>query len=146
VGRRVKTFLLDANVLLALAWPNHPFHNRAAARLAQRTRYRWATCLLTQAAFVRLSSNPSVVPNAKSPIEAGEMLKALLDHPAHIFLDAKRGRLPKLLELLKRCHGHNQVNDAFLIWVAVSCGARLLTFDAPLQHLAPAQELVEVIS
>ena len=141
----MKLFLLHANVLLALAWPNHPFHQRAVARLAQRKRHRWATCLLTQAAFVRLSSNPAVIPGAKSPAEAGNMLARLIDDAGHVFLEAKSRQLAQLQELLARCHGHNQVNDAFLIWLASSHGATVVTFDSPLRHLAPKPELVELI-
>jgi toxin-antitoxin system PIN domain toxin len=141
----VKIFLLDANVLLALAWPHHPFHQRTVARLARRGRYRWATCLLTQAAFVRLSSNPAVIPGAKSPAEAASMLASLIDDADHIFLEAKSGQISKLRRLLMRCHGHNQVNDAFLVWLASSRGATLLTFDAPVRHLAPDADLVELI-
>jgi toxin-antitoxin system PIN domain toxin len=142
----MKLFLLDANVLLALAWPNHPFHHRAVARLARRERRRWATCLLTQAAFVRLSSNPAVVPSAKSPAEAGYLLGELIDDPNHVFFEAKSKQLARLQELLARCHGHNQVNDAFLIWLALSHEASVLTFDVSLRHLAPRSELVEVIA
>ena len=142
----MKLFLLDANVLLALAWPNHPFHHRAVARLARRERRRWATCLLTQAAFVRLSSNPAVIPSAKSPAEAGYLLGKLIDDPNHVFLEAKSRQLARLQELLARCHGHNQVNDAFLIWLALSHGASVVTFDAPLRHLAPKPEMIELIA
>lgn len=142
----MKLLLLDANVLLALAWPNHPFHQRALARLMRRERRRWATCLLTQAAFVRLSSNPSIIPGAKSPAEAGEMLGRLIDDSDHVFLEAKSKQLARLQELLARCHGYNQVNDAFLIWLALSHGARMLTFDAPLRHLPPNPEVVELIT
>ena len=141
----MKLFLLDANVLLALAWPNHPFHQRAVSRLARRERRRWATCLLTQAAFVRLSSNPAVIPGAKSPVEAGDMLGRLINDADHVFLEAKSRQLVRLQELLERCHGPNQVNDAFLIWLASSHQASLLTFDSPLRHLTPKSELVEVI-
>jgi len=142
----VKTFLLDANVLLALSWPNHPFHNRAAMHIRPRKNYRWATCLLTQAALVRLSSNPAVIPGAKSPAEAGEMLSAMIEDSGHVFLEPKRGQLRKLLELLPRCHSHNQINDAFLVWIAQSRGATVLTFDSPLQHLPATRRVVEVIS
>jgi toxin-antitoxin system PIN domain toxin len=145
MGRAVKTLLLDANVLLALAWPNHPFHNRAIARLSQSRRQRWATCLLTEAAFIRLSSNPAIVPGAKSPIVAGEMLAALTNDAAHVFIEARKSRTTALVEILRRCHGHNQVNDAFLVWLAHSHDSVVLTFDAPLQHLASVPELVEVI-
>jgi toxin-antitoxin system PIN domain toxin len=142
----MKLFLLDANVLLALAWPNHPFHQRAVTRFARRERHRWATCLLTQAAFVRLSSNPAIIPGAKSPAEAGYLLGELIDDPNHVFLEAKSKQLARLQELLARCHGHNQVNDAFLIWLALSHGASVLTFDAPLRHLAPKPESIELIA
>ena len=142
----MKLFLLDANVLLALAWPNHPFHQRAVTRFARRERHRWATCLLTQTAFVRLSSNPAIIPGAKSPAEAGYLLGELIDDPNHVFLEAKSKQLARLQELLARCHGHNQVNDAFLIWLALSHGASVLTFDAPLRHLPPKPELVELIA
>jgi uncharacterized protein len=142
----MKLFLLDANVLLALAWPNHPFHQRAVARLGRRERRRWATCLLTQAAFVRLSSNPAVIPGAKSPAEAGDLLGRLTADPDHVFLEAKSRQLTRLQQLLERCHGPNQVNDAFLIWLAVSHGASLLTFDSPLRHLAAKPESVEIIA
>jgi uncharacterized protein len=107
---------------------------------------RWATCLLTQTAFVRLSSNPAIIPGAKSPAEAGEMLRRLIGDPDHVFLEAKSKQLARLQELLARCHGHNQVNDAFLIWLALSHGASVVTFDAPLRHLAPKPELIELIA
>jgi uncharacterized protein len=139
----VNALLLDANVLLALVWSNHPFHNRAVACLS-KTRRRWATCSLTQAAFVRLSSNPAVIPGAVSPGEAGEMLRTLTRNRRHIFMEAKGKQLARLQELLRRCHGHNQVNDAFLIWIAAANGATLLTFDASLQHLALTPALVEL--
>ena len=142
----MKLLLLDANVLLALAWPNHPFHQRAVVRLARRERRRWATCLLTQAAFVRLSSNPGVIPGAKSPAEAGEILRRLINDPEHVFLEARSKQSAGLQELLARCHGHNQVNDAFLIWLALSRRATVLTFDVSLRHLAPKPEWVELIA
>jgi predicted nucleic acid-binding protein len=106
-----------------------------------------ATVLLPrQAAMNRLSNNSAVVPSAKSPAEAGEMLGRLIDDPDHVFLEAKRKQLARLQELLARCHGRNQVNDAFLIWLASSRGASVLTFDAPLRHLPPKPELVELIT
>ncbi len=141
----MKTLLLDANVLLALAWPNHPFHKRATARLTQRGNYRWATCLLTQAAFVRISSNPTAIPDAKSPAQAGQMLVALISDKDHVYLEARKRQLPRLMNLLQRCHGHNQVNDAVLVWLAESWNATLLTFDAPLRHFSSADGSVELV-
>jgi len=101
---------------------------------------------VTQAAFIRLSSNPAVIPHAKSPAESGDLLTRLINNPDHVFLEAKSSQLARLRPLLERCHGPNQVNDAFLIWLAACHGANLLTFDLPLRHMAPNPELVEVIA
>jgi hypothetical protein len=65
--------LLDINVLLALAWPHHQFH-AAASRRFQASRDQWATCALTQLGFIRISSNPTVIPGAKNPGEAAVLL------------------------------------------------------------------------
>jgi len=56
--------LLDINVLLALAWPNHQLNRRARKRFISSSE-RWATCAVTQLGFIRLSSNPAAVSPAK---------------------------------------------------------------------------------
>jgi uncharacterized protein len=67
--------LLDVNVLVALAWPNH-IHHRAAHRwYAAHRAQGWATCPPTQAGFVRVSSNAKALPGAKSPRDAFELLR-----------------------------------------------------------------------
>ncbi|MDB6039699.1 MAG: hypothetical protein JWM99_3540 [Verrucomicrobiales bacterium] len=43
---RLKTALLDTNVLLALAWPNHQHHAVAHRWFAKHTEQGWATCAL----------------------------------------------------------------------------------------------------
>jgi predicted nucleic acid-binding protein len=56
--------LLDVNVLIALAWPNH-IHHRLASRWFDRNRKSgWATCPLTQSGFVRVSSNAHILSDA----------------------------------------------------------------------------------
>ena len=52
------TLLLDVNVLLAIAWPNHQFFPTARKRLESH-RGRWATCALTELGFIRLSAQPA---------------------------------------------------------------------------------------
>ena len=48
--------LLDVNVLLALAWPSHAHHEIADEWFLRNRHKGWATCVLTQLAFLRLSS------------------------------------------------------------------------------------------
>ena len=78
-------FLLDANVLIALAWPAHEAHSRVQQWFARNSKQGWATCPLTQAAFVRILSNPAFSPHAVTPQEALNVLSTNLQHPGHQF-------------------------------------------------------------
>jgi len=52
-------FLLDVNVLIAMAWPTHRAHEKAQEWLCAPRARGWATCPLTQIGFVRILSNPA---------------------------------------------------------------------------------------
>lgn len=65
----MSVYLLDANVLLALAWPNHLHHAAAHLWFAKNHKSGWATCPLTQLAFVRLSMQPAVEKRSQSSTE-----------------------------------------------------------------------------
>jgi len=79
--------LLDVNVLLAMAWPNHQFH-RAVIKRLESSRNRWATCALTQLGFIRLSANPAVVPGPRRPAEAAALLSLMVQDARHVYLEA----------------------------------------------------------
>jgi uncharacterized protein len=138
-----KLILLDVNVLLALAWPNHQFH-AAAVRALQTKPSRWATCALTQLGFLRLSSNPAVIPGAKSPGECAALLDAMVSDPLHVYFD----RLPSLTGrmIFRNLLGHHQVTDAYLLHLAHSHDAVFMTFDRRLLSLAAEGQRVEVLS
>jgi toxin-antitoxin system PIN domain toxin len=136
--------LLDVNVLLAIAWPNHQFHAAAIAALSSRK--RWATCALTQLGFIRLSSNPAAIPTAKSPHEAAGLLARLIGDSFHLYLDSLpapssedwRDGFATLL-------GHQQVTDAYLLRLAAANEAVLVTFDRRLESVAGAKPRVVVL-
>lgn len=140
-GRRL---LLDVNALLALAWPNHQFHAAVVARLEHRPAPRWATCVLTQLGFVRLSSNPSIVAVRKTPAEAVSLLAELTRDPQHAYMDALPA-LPQTASFFRRLLGHQQVTDAYLLAVAAASDATLLTLDRRLAPPATARSHVEVV-
>jgi predicted nucleic acid-binding protein len=54
----MSAFLLDTNLLIALAWPQHVHHGEAHAWFGKVARGAWATCPITQLGFIRISSNP----------------------------------------------------------------------------------------
>lgn len=137
--------LLDVNVLLALAWPNHQFHATAIAALASGS--RWATCALTQLGFIRLSSNRAAIAVAKSPREAADLLGRLVADSLHIYLDAlpapaSEGWSDAFSALL----GHQQVTDAYLLKLAAANNAVFVTFDRRLEAVAAGKARVTVLS
>jgi uncharacterized protein len=128
-------FLLDVNVLIAMAWPSHPAHERVHEWLSRHAHDGWATCPLTQTAFVRILSNPVFSVNAPSPEDALNLLKENLSHPAHTFW-ADEISFTAALELLPgRLRGHQQVSDAYLLGLAMHKGGKLATMDRAISGL-----------
>lgn len=137
--------LLDVNVLLAVAWPNHQFHAAARAWLTAHEA-RWCTCAVTQLGFVRLSSNPAFTDQATTPHEASRLLEAMCHHSHHRFVTEMPSLGdPSFSQLVSRMLGHRQVTDGYLLAVARHHGLQLVTFDRRLEALAVRQESVALI-
>lgn len=138
--------LLDVNVLVALAWPNHQFHAVATRRL-EASRELWATCALTQLGFIRLSSNPAAVPAARTPAEAALLLAAMVKDPLHVYLKAHRPPSDEeSIELFQRTFGTKQVTDAYLLSLARQYRAKFVTFDARLKALSQNESELEILT
>ena len=135
------SWLPDANALIALGWPAHEHHARMLAWFQRHAREGWATSALTQAAFVRVISQPAFSGRAMSIGEIAEVLLRNTAHPKHRFLALDFG----IEQVLGCCtgglRGHRQITDAWLLTLAMRHGARLLTFDGGIaQLLATAPE------
>ena len=128
--------LLDVNVLVALLWTNHEQHEAASSWFKRHHRSGWATCPMTQAGFVRVSSNPRVFGHAPAPWKAAEILERNLAHPSHRFLPDDVGVRDAVAPFEDRLSGHQQVADAYLFGLAVRKRAVLTTFDAGIAELA----------
>jgi len=140
-----RPLLLDVNALLALAWPNHQFHRSVVGRLERRPTTHWATCALTQLAFVRLSSNPTIVEVRRTPSQALGILATLVAERRHRYLEP----LPALLDVatyFQRLLGHQQVTDAYLLAIAATNDAVLLTLDRRVVPPDTARKHIEVIT
>ena len=138
----MKIALLDTNLLLALAWPNHQHHAVAHNWFARHARRGWATCAFTQLGFVRLSSNPAYTPDAVAPQDAAALLQQWTRHKAHRFWDSPAADAPAVYA---RALGHQQVNDAWLVEVARRNKGKLVTLDTHLSAHATEADLVEMI-
>jgi hypothetical protein len=128
--------LLDVNVLVALAWPNHVHHATALAWFAEVGRAGFATCPVTESGFIRVSSNRRAIPDARSPREAREVLRRITALPGHVFWADDIEIASNEHIAWERLGNHAQVTDAHLLALAIRRGGRLATFDRGLVHLA----------
>ena len=137
--------LLDVNVLLALAWPNHQFHAVATNRL-NGSGDLWATCALTELGFIRLSTNAHVVGQSVSPKKAASLLAAMVSDSKHFFIEPLPSPVePPHLQDVSRVLGAKQLTDLYLLRIAATAQARFLTFDGKLAELSRGICEVEVL-
>lgn len=128
--------LLDVNMLIALAWPSHVHHRQAQDWFAEHQSGGWATCPLTQCAFVRISSNAKIIPEAVTPAEALSFLQKMVSLEHHVFWpdDLSLGNDSVPVSLLV---SHRQVTDAYLLGLCIRNKGKLVTLDRGVAALLP---------
>lgn len=129
-------WLLDANALIALTQAGHVHHNEAHAWFARQPKRMWATCAITQLAFLRLTSNPNVVGEKISPAQAMQALIALTEQAQH--RDWPEAVEPMRMPSLNSdaLVGHRQITDAYLLGLALSQKQCLATLNRGLVTFA----------
>ena len=119
--------LLDVSFLIAWIDRNYVSHRFAQTWLAANGAGGWATCPITENGCLRIITNPKYA----SPATPAQVLQALdeaKDELRHEFW-------PDDLSVTGQCFvrsamlGHQQVTHMYLLALAVSRGARLVTFD-----------------
>jgi toxin-antitoxin system PIN domain toxin len=125
----VTRYLLDTNLLIALAWPQHIHHAQAHTWFGATGRQAWATCPITQLGFVRISSNPKIIVHAVSPREAMATLERILAVSGHEFWSDDLPPTTAASFASLALVGHRQVTDAYLLALAQHHGGKLATFD-----------------
>lgn len=120
--------LLDASVLIALGDAGHE-HEAAALRFFQDQAVPggWATCPLTENAFLRILSHPSYPRTLGTTAEARRVLDRLLAAPGHQRwpddVSLTDARLFPVLPASRR------LTDLYLLGLAVKHDGRFATFD-----------------
>lgn len=144
-----RVWLLDANLLIALTQQAHIHHAEAHAWFAQQPARPWATCALTQLAFVRLTSNPQVVGERITPEQAMQALAAMTAQPQHVYWPDAPEPLSIFTLNSAALVGHRQVTGAYLLGLAAHQRQSLATLDRGLLSFAQAIGLdahVELVS
>ncbi|CAN5176386.1 type II toxin-antitoxin system VapC family toxin [soil metagenome] len=130
--------LLDVNALVALAWDSHVHHAPMRTWFAANRASGWATCPITESGFVRVSSNPKVLPSPIGVATARDVLSLLRAVDGHRFLADDVSLADRDVPAIV---GHRQVTDAHLLTLARRRGVRVLTFDAGMLALADGQDV-----
>jgi uncharacterized protein len=121
--------LLDVNVLIALFNEHHVHHEPAHDWFADHQDDPWATCPLTENAFVRILSDPAQRPALLPlPALAGHLERFRRDGRHEFWPDGVSLRDDTLFDL-SRVRGHRQLTDVYLLGLAVNHGGCLVTFD-----------------
>ena len=131
-------FLLDASVLVAMAWPRHTAHAQVWHWVREHDRLQWATCPFTEAAFVRIISNPAFSSDALTVQDAISLLNRSLLSPSHHFWADTVSFQDAVHKFQERLVGHQQVSDSYLLGLALHKKGRLATLDRGLHFLAEA--------
>lgn len=140
------TFLLDANVLLAFHDPWHVHHALARRWFISEAQQSWATCPLTENAFVRIASHPSYPDRPADVHELLSVLRRLRSEPGHTFWPDDISIADLLLPDTVVAHSH--ITDLYLIGLAVKRGGKLATLDGriPIGAVRGGREAIELLT
>ena len=130
------TFLLDVNVLIALADPAHVSHDAAHDWFKAAGSDAFATCPLTQNGFVRIVGHPAYPNSPGSPAAAMATLHTLCALPGHRFWPDDISLRDAALFVPDALLTAARVTDSYLLGLAVAHGGRLATLDRRLSAAA----------
>jgi len=131
--------LLDVNVLIALTDPEHHHHRAARNWFASSGRERLGICPLTEAGFLRVTTNPAFHPSPRTLEHAIAILQALKGRDDYWYCPIDRSWVTLTAPFANRVRGHQQVTDAYLLGLAIKEDGVLVTFDRGLRYLAGAE-------
>jgi uncharacterized protein len=135
----IRKHLLDVNVLVALAEPGHEYHQRALAWISASRRESLGLCPLTEAGFLRVTTNPAFRPGPRSMEQAIAILQSLKAHPQYLYWEMRESWVDLTARFAWRVLGHQQVTDACLVGLAIKQNGALVTFDRGIKYLAGSE-------
>lgn len=129
-------YLLDVNVLIALAEPKH-VHHQAVMRWFNTPGLDWGLCAFSEAGFLRVATNSNA--GSYTVKESTAVLTAWASHPGYRFWPITEGWATLAAPFQQRVFGHQQITDAYLLGLAVKEHGVLVTLDKAIKFLAGAE-------
>jgi uncharacterized protein len=135
------TRLLDINVLLAMAWPQHVHHARVNRWLLAQTargKLSIATCPITQLGFLRVSMN---IKGYAADFESARLLLSGLASHKDVHHSFWMDDFSILSGGFRRALGSSQLTDAYLAALAENrAGSSFATLDTGIK--GPSVEVI----
>lgn len=122
-------FLLDVNVLVALADPAHVQHDTAHRWFGAEGARAFATCPLTENGLLRIVGHPRYPNSPGTPAAVAPTLAALRALPGHHFWPDDISLLAAGEVDASRLLSYGQVTDSYLLALARAHGGQLATLD-----------------
>jgi toxin-antitoxin system PIN domain toxin len=133
-------YLLDVNALIALADPDHQHHKAIEKWFVTSVdlKHTWAICPLTEAGFVRVTTNPGYS-NPLTVEQAFAFLSEFAKRSGYHYWPISDPWVLLAAPFIGRLFSHHQVTDSYLLGLAVKNNGVLLTFDKGLGYLAGSE-------
>jgi len=129
-------YLLDLNVLIFLADTESPHYAAAQRWFDAEGKHDWGVRPLTEAGFVRVTTNPAFGGVDRTVAQATAILAAFADHPGYRYWPIAEPWAALTAPFSHRILGHKQVTDGYLLGLAVKHNGVLVTFDRGIRYLA----------
>ena len=127
----MNSYLVDANVALALVVRSHAHHDLARTWYRGLSDQTFGFCRLVQLTVVRLLATKRVMGDGVMAVSAGWTVLGELAEDSRVVFVGENAETERQLPAM---WGHSQptpqlVNDGYLAALALSSGRRLVTFD-----------------
>jgi toxin-antitoxin system PIN domain toxin len=140
----MKSFLVDVNVWVALAYSLHVHHDLAKRRFETIGVDQAYFCRLTQLGFLRLLTNPHVMgPNVMTQPRAWQTYDEL-DQDLRVSFLAEPEHVDSAMRQFTRGYrsGPNAWTDAYLGALANTAGLTVVTMDRGFAHMPGVEALI----
>ncbi len=137
----IRRNLLDLNVLIALTNTEHTHRQKAEHWFLSTGKNNWGVCPLTEAGFIRITTNPAMQAGAITLERAIAILQSLRSHPGYDYwpITDTESLVTVTARFAARISGHQQVTDAYLLGLAIKEDGVLVTFDRGIKFMAGSE-------